>query len=81
MSKTVEKVLKFAPGKKSAGIVKGKKSVTNIKNASPSGKKSATGTTDEMTMQTLKKFLQFQKLGKKGGATLIAGKRSAGNKK
>jgi len=50
MSKTVEKVLKFAPGKKSAGIVKGKKSVTNIKNASPSGKKSATGTTDEMTM-------------------------------
>lgn len=73
MSKTVDKVLKFTPAKKPASSAekKGKKSVTSTgghkKSAvSPSGKKSAAGTTDEMTMQTLKKFLQFQKGGKKG---------------
>ena len=66
----VNKVLKFTPDRPQR--VKGKKSVTssNQKHKSLSsspgnqgGKKSAAGTTDEMTMQTLKKFLQFQKQG------------------
>jgi hypothetical protein len=66
----VDKVLKFTPDRPQR--VKGKKSVTssNQKHKSLSsspgnqgGKKSAAGTTDEMTMQTLKKFLQFQKQG------------------
>jgi hypothetical protein len=60
-SKTVEKVLKFTPKK-----AVGKKS-TGKKAASPGGKKSAAGTTDQMTMQTFKKFIKFQKDGKKLG--------------
>ena len=56
VGKTVDKVLKFTPGKGA----KGKKSITNKeKGGTPAGKKSQTGTTDAMTMQTLKKFLQF----------------------
>lgn len=72
--------------------MKGKKSVTssNQKHKSLSsspgnqgGKKSAAGTTDEMTMQTLKKFLQFQKHGGTNGTAKSKqlGKRSAGSKK
>jgi hypothetical protein len=71
--------------------VKGKKSVTssNQKHKSLSsspgnqGGKSAAGTTDEMTMQTLKKFLQFQKHGGTNGTAKSKqlGKRSAGSKK
>ena len=58
--------MKFTPGKKSIQV-NGKKSVISTKKREPSpGKKSATGTTDKMTIQTLKKFLQFQKSGKKG---------------
>jgi hypothetical protein len=67
-AKTVEKVLKFTPKK----AVAGKKSIPGKKAASPSGKKSAAGTTDQMTMQSFKKFIKFQKDGKK------LGKRSAG---
>jgi len=75
---TVEKVMKFTPHKKP---VKGKQSTSGKKPvASPGGKKSAVGTTDQMTMQTLKKFIKYQKeSGKKSGAVL--GKKSAGKKK
>jgi hypothetical protein len=63
MASTVEKVMKFTPGKKA--VVKGKQSTSGKKPAaSPGGKKSAVGTTDHMTMQTLKKFMKFQKKGK-----------------
>jgi Telomere-binding protein beta subunit (TEBP beta) len=67
-SKTVEKVLKFTPKK-----VVGKKS-TGKKASSPGGKKSAAGTTDQMTMQTFKKFIKFQKDGKKLGKRPASGK-------
>ena len=51
VTKTIDKLLKFNPGKKSTGSAKGKKSVPTAKKASPApGKKSAVGTTDEMTM-------------------------------
>lgn len=74
-TKTVEKVLKFTPGKKAAD--KGKKSATAKKTASPAGKKSAAGTTDQMTMQSLKKFLKHHKDTKK---PVSGGKRSAPKK-
>ena len=75
-ARTVEKVMKFTPGKKP---VKGKQSTSGKKPAaSPGGKKSAVGTTDQMTMQTLKKFIQYQKGGKK--AATVLGKKAAGKK-
>jgi hypothetical protein len=76
-ARTVEKVMKFTPGKKP---VKGKQSTSGKKPAaSPGGKKSAVGTTDQMTMQTLKKFIQYQKGGKK--AATVLGKKNAAGKK
>merc|ERR1740116_512313 len=75
---TVEKVMKFTPAKKS--VQKGKQSTSGKKPAaSPGGKKSTVGTTDQMTMQTLKKFIQYQKGGKK--AATVLGKKTAGGKK
>merc|ERR1712127_252693 len=73
-SKTVDKVLKFTPAKK---MDKGKKSASAKKAASPAKAKSAAGTTDQMTMQTLKKFLKYQK---DSGKKVALGKRSAGKK-
>lgn len=67
-NKTVEKVLKFTPKK-----TVGKKSTTK-KAVSPSGKKSAAGTTDHLTMQSFKKFIKFQKDGKKLGKRPASGK-------
>lgn len=71
-SKTVEKVLKFTPKKTTAG----KKSIPGKKASSPGGKKSAAGTTDQMTMQSFKKFIKFQKDGKKLGKRTASGKAS-----
>jgi hypothetical protein len=71
-AKTVtDKVMKFTPKK----VEKGKKSTA--KKASPAKPvKSAEGTTDRMTMKTLKNYIKFQKDGKKGAL----GKRSASKK-
>lgn len=74
-ARVVEKVMKFTPKK---GTNKGKQSTTK-KAASPGGKKSAVGTTDQMTMQTLKKFIKYQKESGKSGKTVL-GKKSAGKK-
>lgn len=64
-----EKVMKFTPKK---AAEKGKKST--VKTTSPAKPlQSATGTTDVMTMQSLKKFMSRQKKG-------ALGKRSAGKK-
>jgi len=73
-----DKVLKFTPGKKQAS--KGKSSVSAAKVvASPSaGKKSTGGTTDKMDMQTLKKFIKYQK--DNGKKISVLGKKSAGKK-
>lgn len=72
-ARTVEKVLKFVPKKKSD---KGKQSITGKKAVpSPGGKKSAVGTTDQMTMQTLKKFIAH-----KSGKKAVLGKQSAKKK-
>jgi len=77
-AKVVEKVMKFTPKK---GGAKGKQSTSGKKPAaSPGGKKSAVGTTDQMTMQTLKKFIKYQKESGKKGASVL-GKKSAGGKK
>jgi hypothetical protein len=77
-ARTVEKVMKFTPGKKQ--VTKGKQSTSGKKPAaSPGGKKSAVGTTDQMTMQTLKKFIQYQKGGRK--AATVLGKKPANGKK
>lgn len=58
---TAQKVMQFTPVK--GKQVKGKQSISGGKKsgASPAGKKSAVGTTDQMTMQTLKKFIKYQK--------------------
>lgn len=54
--------MKFTPKKKAE---KGKKSATTQVKQSP-GKKSQAGTTDVMTMQSLKKYLKYQKKPVKG---------------
>ena len=75
---TVEKVMKFTPHKKP--ISKGKQSTSGKKPvASPGtgGKKSAAGTTDHMTMHTLKKFIKYQKDNGKKASVL---KKNAGKK-
>ncbi len=71
-AKTIsDKVMKFTPKK----TEKGKKSIA--RKASPAkAQVSAPGTTDKMTMQSLKKYIKYQKEGKKGAL----GKRSAGKK-
>lgn len=77
---TVEKVMKFTPAKKS--VQKGKQSTSGKKPAaSPGGKKSTVGTTDQMTMQTLKKFITYQKNNGKKASVLKkqpTGKKSTG---
>jgi len=76
-ARTVEKVMKFTP--KKAGMA-GKSSTHGKKPAaSPAGKKSTVGTTDQMTMQTLKKFIKYQKESGKKGASVL-GKVSSGKK-
>lgn len=75
---TVEKVMKFTPHKKP--ISKGKQSTSGKKPvASPGGKKSAVGTTDHMTMHTLKKFIKYQK--DNGKKASVLKKPAAGGKK
>jgi len=76
---TVEKVMKFTPKK---SVNKGKQSTSGKKPAaSPGGKKSAVGTTDHMNMQTLKKFIKYQKDNGKKASVLkkqATGKKSTG---
>jgi hypothetical protein len=73
-ARVADKVMNFK-----AGAVKKGKQSTSKKAASPGGKKSAVGTTDQMTMQTLKKFIKYQKESGKSGKTVL-GKKSAGKK-
>ena len=73
-ARTVEKVMKFTPNKKA---VKGKQSTSGKKPvASPGGKKSAVGTTDQMTMQSLKRFMAHHKGSGKKLAAKKSGKQS-----
>jgi len=74
-ARVAEKVMNFK-----AGAVKKGKQSTSKKTASPGGKKSAVGTTDQMTMQTLKKFIKYQKESGKSGKTVLGKKSAAGRK-